>query len=317
MGLFRRHQQPQTISASLYDGDVELEVVGESFHTDSLESIVRQLAQPRHYVHGKLVLPVHAVLKAETDNQHDSNAVAVHVGGMKVGHLSREDAATYRPGLLKLQAREGKPIALAGKIIGSDGVYGVFLKHDPEDFGLDSSVKPDTTTQQARLRTGLSEALATDDADDSYSLEWVDTLPSDKAKRIPRLRALLEDEPDPIDRHYMFTQLEKDLYACRDVWDSALQEYDEVAEQHHAEMVDGMREALLAKFGSVPLIDTYKQAAIRNQKARDWESCLSWAQRGIDVYGEDAARSEAVDDLRKRAERARAKLGTDSGGAAT
>jgi hypothetical protein len=154
----------------------------------------------------------------------------------------------------------------------------------------------------------LSEAVYTDEADDSYSLAWMDGLPADVARRILKLRALLEEDSDPISRHFMFTMLEEDLYACRDLWDTALGEYDEVAEQHHSEIVNGLRDALFAKFGSIPLIDTYRQAAIRTQKARDWEASLRWAQRGLDVYGEDAARPEAVEDLRNRAERARAKL---------
>ena len=175
MGLFRKRQQ-QKVSVTLFEGADDLDVVGESFHPDNLELIVSQMAQPRHFVHGKLNLPVHAVLKAESDNQYDANAIAVLVGGRTVVHLSRENAAAYRPGLLRLETQEGQPIALAGNIIGSDGVYGVFLKHDPEDFGLKATFNADTQTSQgARLRTGLSEAMATDDADDSYDLDLVST----------------------------------------------------------------------------------------------------------------------------------------------
>jgi hypothetical protein len=311
MGFFRKHQQ-QKITVTLFEGGDVLEVVGESFHAENLELIVSQMAQPRHFVRDKLNLPVHAVLKAETDNHYDANAIAVLVGGRMVGHLSRENAAAYRPGLLRLEAQEGQPIALAGNIIGSDGGYGygVFLKHDPEDFGLNTAFKTDNQTSQgARLRTGLSEAMLTDDADDTYDLDWMDELPSDTAKRIPKLRALLEEDPDAIDRHFMFTQLEKDLYACRDLWLTALDEYDEVAERHHDELVEGMRDALCAKFGSVPLIDTYRQAAIRAQKAKDWEASLRWAEQGLTIYGEDAAREDAVEDLQKRADKARDKLG--------
>lgn len=309
MRFFRKGQQ-QTVRVALFDGADGLDVVGESFHTDNLELIISQMAQPRHFAQGRLNLPVHAVLKAETDNQYDANAIAVLVGGRTVGRLSRENAAAYRPGLLRLEAQEGQPIALAGNIVGSDGVYGVFLKHDPEDFGLQATMKAHTQTSQgARPRTGLSEAMATDDADDSYALDWMDRLPSDTSKRIPKLRALLEGDPDPIDRHFMFTQLEKDLYACRDLFATALDEYDEVAERHHDEMVEGMRDALLAKFGCIPLIDTYRQAAIRAQKTSDWRSSLRWAERGLSIYGDDAGREEAVEDLQKRAAKARGKLG--------
>jgi hypothetical protein len=57
-------------------------------------------------------MEIQAVLYAETDNPYDDNAISVWINGMKVGHLAREDAAAYRPGLLALQAREGKSIAL-------------------------------------------------------------------------------------------------------------------------------------------------------------------------------------------------------------
>jgi len=40
--------------------------------------------------------------------------------------------------------------------------------------------------------------------------------------------------------------------------------------------------------------------AIRQAKARSFEQALWWAERGIAVYGSDAARPDAVDDLKKR-----------------
>jgi hypothetical protein len=68
--------------------------------------------------------------------------VAVWVQGLKVGHLSRANARRYRPGLLGLQRRYGQPVALSGVIVGGGiredgpGRLGVFLRHDPTDFGL-------------------------------------------------------------------------------------------------------------------------------------------------------------------------------------
>lgn len=310
VGFFRKRHQPRVISASLFEGNQDLEVVGESFHAENLSILVSELAEPVHFRKGRLRLPIHAILQADIDNQYDPNAVSVWIGGRKVGHLSRDNAAAYRPGLIELQSQEGRPVALAGDLVGSDGHYGVFLRHNPEDFGVASSYRsasrPESGTQ---LRTGFSEAVNTDKADDSYDLEWTDTLPMDTARRIPRLRTLLKEDPDPIDRHFMLAQLERDLYACRDVWPAALDEYDEVAEQHHAEMEGGMRAALYQKFGAIPVLETYKQASIRASKAKDWDRALLWAERGISIYGDNAARHEAVEDLHKRAQKARAKLG--------
>ncbi len=88
---------------------------------------------------------------------------------------------------------------------------------------------------------------------------------------------------------------------------SALAEYDDTCVRHDAEM-DGIRDALLAKFGEVPILETYRQMAIRQQKAKDWKKAIWWAERGLCLYGDRAARRESVDDLRKRLNAYRAKL---------
>ena len=55
---------------------------------------------------------IRAVLVPEDDNPYDPNAVAVWIDGLQVGHLSRESAQRYRPGLLAQQQARGVPIAL-------------------------------------------------------------------------------------------------------------------------------------------------------------------------------------------------------------
>ena len=72
--------------------------------------------------------------------------------------------------------------------------------------------------------------------------------------------------------------------------------------------MDGIREAFLAKWGKVPLLETYRQMAIREQKAKHYEQALWWAERGITIYSDDCARPEAVEDLRQRAATYKAKL---------
>jgi rubrerythrin len=66
--------------------------------------------------------------------------------------------------------------------------------------------------------------------------------------------------------------------------------------------------AFMAKWGKIPLLDTYRQMAIRQQKKKDWAACKWWAERGLAFYGERAVRAEAVEDLIKRRNRAAAKL---------
>jgi predicted Zn-ribbon and HTH transcriptional regulator len=48
--------------------------------------------------------------------------------------------------------------------------------------------------------------------------------------------------------------------------------------------------------------------AIRQQKAKNFEQALWWAQRGLALYAGDCARPEAVEDLQQRADSYNAKL---------
>jgi hypothetical protein len=295
------------MEVQLYEGREDLEVVGEASYQDNLWRIVGGQGSPDDRVR----VDVYAVLVAEADNPYDASAVSVWVKGLKVGYLSREDARRYRPGLLALEQKHGKPIALAGAIVGGgmradgSGRLGVFLDHDPADFGL--RPMPLSPPSGSRMRTGLADALATDEADESYDLSWMSDLPVDELRAIKMLRQLLERETDPIDRHFMHAHLEALLYRSRDVFASALDEYDRVCQQHDAEM-DSIRAAFMAKWGHVPVLETYRQMAIRKQKAKNFQQALWWAERGIAIYGNDCPRLEAVEDLQKRADYFKGKL---------
>lgn len=141
-------------------------------------------------------------------------------------------------------------------------MLGVWLAWDPADFGLAARRVP---VEPPAVRTGLGLAVASDLADDSYDLSWLGRLPEDGPRRLKMLRSLLEIDREPLSRHYLYAQLERDLYAYRDVFRAALQEYDEVTVNHDAEM-DVIRPAMLAKFGTLPLLETYRQASIRHAK---------------------------------------------------
>jgi hypothetical protein len=321
MGLldrFRATPRPATVSAHLHPGDEDLEVVGESYYQDALWTICGGTIGDR------VRCDITAVLVPEPDNPYDANAVAVHIDGQLVGHLGRDDAVRYGRGLHALMAVCGGYVALAGVIVGGGhrengpGLLGVWLEHDPTAFGLPSTgsfrrVGPATRPVSASgsLRTGFSEAWLTDVDDDSYDLSWFDDLPDADRPAIGLLRGLLASDPDPIDRHFQFAELESRLYRCRDLYETALDEYDAVCHQHDAEMAT-ICQAFLAKWGKVPLLETYRQMAIRRQKQKDWASCLWWAERGLSLYGSAAAREEAVEDLLKRRNRAWAKLDTTS-----
>lgn len=298
-----RQVEPAPDPVVLHGGET-LEVVGESYRQDALWELAGGFSADL------IRCEATAVLAPEPENPHDPNAIKVLVGGRHVGYLSRADAAVYLPGLRRLMALHGRPIALYGQIVGGGqredglGMLGVFLDHDPADFGL----SPRQTGHIGELRTGFSEALATDHEDDAYNLSWYGQLSGSRTPAdVVVLRKLLASESDPIDRHFMLAELSKCLYKSRDAFASALDEFDAVCVQHDAEM-ESIRSALFEKFGSIPVIEMYRQAAIRCQKAREWSRMRFWAERGLAVYGSDAARPEAVTDLEKRLAYADAKL---------
>ncbi len=292
-----------SLTAVLLGGDETLEVVGESHRQEELWRIVG--GRRDDYVR----FDVHAVLVPEAANPHDPNAIEVRIEGALVGYLSRDDASHYRPGVLRvMQANGGQLVALHGVICGGGpredariGFLGVFLDHDPADFGL-----PRHHVSTGHLRTGLTEAISTDLEDDSYDLAWLNTLSADDGAAADQLQDLLAAEDEPIDRHYMFCELEHRLYRLRQSA-SALERFDDACERHHAE-IETIRRALVEKFGVVPVVEVYRQAAIRWQKAKAWESTRAWVERGLSVYGDQCARPEVVDDLRKRLAYAEAKI---------
>lgn len=290
-------------------GRESLEVVGESRHQDALWHIVGERPGGPDRIRMNIV----AVLRPEPNNPHDEYAVAVVVTEHRVGHLSREDASLMQHAVIRLEREHGRAIGLHGVIAGGGrrangpGQLGVFLSFDPVDFGLPRSADaPAGSARRSSVRTGLSVAAATDREDARYDLSWVDGLAGDSARRIGQLRKLLTTEVNPIDRHFMFARLEKDLYYCRDTFESALSEYDEACVLHDSEM-ESMRPALIAKFGKVPMLETYRQMCIRQQKAQAWAAGLLWAERGIALYGSEAADADWVADLVDRASRFREK----------
>jgi len=306
--LFRRERQAassRAVPTALFGGRDSLDVVGESFYQESLRNLVGPTAERVH-------VAAEATLVPETDNQHDPNAVAVWIAGHQVGHLSREDAARFRPGLLALQRRTGSAIALPGVIAGGDGrpLLGVFLNYDAEAFGLPAAgpigMRPAWSTGPSQVRTGLSEAVEADAEDDDYDLGWEDRIPSHRPQAIAFLREVLRTETEPVSRHFAYAQLEQLLYGARDDLPSALRDYDATCEAHHADMAT-IRPGLIKALGGLPLLETYKQAAIRHQKTHEWSAALRWAELGIAAYGGDALRPEFVDDLNTRVARYRAK----------
>ena len=90
--------QQRSVQAVLYDGDEPLDVVGESHYQEELWGIVG--GRRRDPVREDVI----ALLLPEPNNPVDENAIGVWVDLKLVGYLSRQDAALYREGLLRLLA---------------------------------------------------------------------------------------------------------------------------------------------------------------------------------------------------------------------
>ena len=65
-------------------------IVGEQYHQDALERVLKKATTTQSvYQHGQLV--------PEPESTYDANAVAVIVGGERIGYVNREAAAQYSP----------------------------------------------------------------------------------------------------------------------------------------------------------------------------------------------------------------------------
>jgi DNA polymerase-3 subunit epsilon len=102
----------------------------------------------------------------EPDNPVDPDAIAVLIDGQLVGYLSRENAAAYGPGLRQLMKHSSEGfVALQATIAGGGqredgpGRLGVFLRHNPADFGVTRESEPASPTSRDRDPIGLPPSL--------------------------------------------------------------------------------------------------------------------------------------------------------------
>ena len=172
-------------------------------------------------------------------------------------------------------------------------MLGVWLEHDPADFGIA------VEAPRPVVRSGETS---------SGARSWQAGLPDDSVKRIAFLRRALATESAPIDRHFIFAILEESLYKCRDVFPSALTDYEATAVTHDAEMRT-IIPALIAEFDGVPTLVTYKQMSMAKAKAKDDREALRWAKRGLELYGDRCISPDGADDLRVRVAKLEPKVG--------
>lgn len=289
------------IEIVVLDGDDDLDVVGESYRQDALWRIVggRTSERIREEAIGYLV--------PEPDNEYDPNAIGVWIQGLQVGFIAKELAREIIDDLHRLiETHPGSYIGLRGVVAGGGeradgpGMLGVFLEFPADQFGL-SMKKPSTSGAGSfTMSTGQTDAFITDAQDDSYDLSWMNELSQDPSKRIVGLKKVLEENLEPISRHFAFSQLEDIYYEYKEVFPDALKQYDELAEKHHSELETTIRAAMINKWGKLPNLVVHKKSAIRHAKYKEFDKALAWAERGLKVYASDAFREEWTLDLQKR-----------------
>ena len=107
--------------------DDQLQVVGESFYQDNLRLLAGS--------HGdrSANLKVTALIKPEDNNPHDDKAVSIWIKGLQVGHLSRDDARSFRRRLsqkgISKQTTACSATIMGGRVMddGKRASYGVLL----------------------------------------------------------------------------------------------------------------------------------------------------------------------------------------------
>jgi Double zinc ribbon len=93
------------------------------------------------------------------------------------------------------------------------------------------------------------------------------------------MRAAIQHHGGTVEK-FQFAELEGRLYRSRDSLSGALDEYDRTCQAHDDEM-ETICEAFRKKWAKVPLLQTYRQMAIRQEKEKNWRACLWWAERGL------------------------------------
>lgn len=300
-GVSNVQSSPTEIEVVILDGDDDLDVVGESYRQEALWKIVggKTSERIRKEAIGYLV--------PEPSNLYDPNAIGVWVQGLQVGFIAKELAREIIDDLLALmEANPGNYIGLRGVVAGGGerddgpGMLGVFLEFPADKFGLGIQKSAKSDSGSFTMSTGETDAFVTDAQDDTYDLSWMNELSGDPSKRIIGLKDVLEKNPEPISRHFAFSQLEEIYYQYKEVFPDALKQYDEVAERHHQELETSIRTAMINKWGKLPNLVVYKKSAIRHSKYKEFEKALAWAEKGLAVYGIDAFKEEWTLDLQKR-----------------
>ena len=111
-------------------GDFEVAAVGESFNRKAIQRLVGDHGD--EHVEKTFV----ATLVPDDDNPHDNRAVAIYINRVKVGHMSRDDARSFRR---RLGAKK-----LTGQFTSCDALvqYGGLVDGKRFDYSVSLDIKP-------------------------------------------------------------------------------------------------------------------------------------------------------------------------------
>lgn len=137
MPFVPRLHQGKTILIS--EGEALLMAVGESYDQRQAHLWAAVGAQTEQSIFHATT----ALLKPDTENPYDRNAISVYIGGHEIGYVPKDTAAVLQGPLISKMTETGRDIGLEGAIagggFGTDGrryLLGVFLRYEPDDFNL-------------------------------------------------------------------------------------------------------------------------------------------------------------------------------------
>lgn len=151
---------PPTDDVVILEGNEILGAVGESHYQDALARLCGGRTTDGHF------LDVIAILVPEPQNQYDPNAVAVVVGGLHVGYLSRELAARCHEPIARRMQAEGRAVGCRAQIRGGwnrgggdVGSFGIELYFSPRRIDREQiapvSLTPDAEAAVVGARQGV------------------------------------------------------------------------------------------------------------------------------------------------------------------
>jgi hypothetical protein len=142
--------EPSIVDAQSDNGAYAFEIVGESFYQQELERIVGSRSE------ASADFDTEALLVYEPDNPADPSAIRVDIGGMTVGHLSRDDAQEHRR-RMESNGLAGATVRTEAKIVGGwdrgadeVGFFGVKLDMPAFDGSGGSGRSRDTSPRRRR-----------------------------------------------------------------------------------------------------------------------------------------------------------------------